>query len=164
VRPGEAFADLGVPLGLPRVVVGELVHHDGRFVHETGQVLSFLLGQRPLLVPRVVAVAAEHLVDGPKAQLRRLRHEDVLVAVQQRSDLKLRKEPCPAVVDDDVGHALQKFQHRLVLQFAEVHPGALIGGVAADHRHPLQPRDGIAQVSVNFDLTLPAGLIEAPER
>ncbi len=158
----EAFRDRGVPLNLLRITVDVLVDDDRRFVHQADQVLPFLLAQRPFLFAFVVPVTAEHLVDGPEAELRRFRHEDVLVAMQQCSDLKLREQPRPAVIDDDVGHALEKSQNGQVLLLTEIDADTFVGGVAADHRHALQPRDRVAQVGVDFDAAMLAGLIEAP--
>ena len=126
--------------------------------------LHFLLGQRPFFLAFVVPVTAEYLADRPEPQLRRLRHEDVLVRVQQRSRLQPGEQSCPAVVDDNVGHALEDFQHSQVLLLAEIGPGTLIGGVAADHSHSLQPCDCIAQISVDPDAAFQASVMKAQDR
>src|SRR6516162_2861008 len=83
--------------------------------------------------------------------------------MQERADLKLCEQSRPAVVDDDVGHALEKFQNGQVLLLAEIDAYTLVGGVAADHGHPLQPRDGVAQVSVDLDAAVFADLMKAPD-
>ena len=151
-------------MDLLRVAFGELVHDDRRLVHERVQVFHFPFGQRPLSFAFVGPVAAEHLADRPEPELRRLRHEDVLVAVQKRSHLELGEQSCPAVVDDDVGHALEKFQHSQVLLLAEIDSDRLIRGVAANHSHTLQPRDCIAQISVDIDAAFHASLMKASNR
>jgi hypothetical protein len=47
--------------------------------------------------------------------------------------------------------------------FAEIDPRALLGSVAPYHGHALQPRDSIAQVSVDLDMAFGARLVEAPD-
>jgi hypothetical protein len=164
MRAAEALTDLSQPPDLLRVAIGELVHDNRRLVHEPVQVFHFLLGQRLFAIALVVPVTAEHLADRPEPELRCLRHEDVLVAVQKRSHLELGEQPRPAVVDDDVRHALEKLQHGQVLPLAEIGPGTLIRSIAADHSHALQPCDCITQIGVDLDAVLHAGLMKAADR
>jgi hypothetical protein len=124
----------------------------------------FLLGQRSLFLSFVVPVPAEDLAYRPETQLGRLGHEDIFVAMQKRADLQFCEQPGTSIIDDDVGHALEKFKNRQVLLFAEVDPHAFIGGVATDHGHSLQPCDRIAQIGVNLDAACHAGLIKATDR
>ncbi len=162
-RSVEVLADTGVPPGLLRVVRGELVHDDSGLVHEVIEVPYLLLGQRPLFFSFVVPVPAENLAYRPKTELGCLGHEHVFVAMQERADLKFREQPSPAVVDDDVGHALEKFKDRQVLLLAEVDAHAFIRRVTADHGHSLQPGDRIAQIGVDLDAAFDAGLIKAAD-
>src|SRR5215469_535079 len=162
-RTLEALGDCVVPLNLFRITVDVLVHDDRCLVHQGDQVFPFLITELPFLFPLVVPVTAKYLVDGPKAQLRCFRHEDVLVAMKQCSDLKLCEQSRPAVIDDDVRHALEKFQNGQVLLLTEIYAGTFVGRVATDHRHPLQPCDRIAKIGVDLDTALIAGLIEAPD-
>ena len=162
-RSVKILTDPGVPPGLLRIARGELVHDDGGLIHEAVEVPHFLLGQRSLFLPFVVPVPAEDLAYGPETQLGCLGHEYVFVAVQKRADLKFCEQPGPAVIDDDVGHALEKFKNRKVFLFAEVDAHAFIGGVAADHGHSLQPGDRIAQVGVDLDASCHTGLIKAAD-
>ena len=52
----------------------------------------------------------------------------------------------------------------MVLLLAEIDSDRLIRGVAANYSHTLQPRDCIAQISVDIDAAFHASLMEASNR
>ena len=64
----------------------------------------------------------------------------------------------------NVGHALKESEDGQVLLFAEIDSDRLIRAVAANYSHTLQPRDCIAQISVDIDAAVHASLMEASNR